>query len=85
MSWIGRFGNRPHSLVTSAELFAMVESARNLGRKCEICQGAVAGVVHCKDCGWTRRLCDNHRPDVPDVAHLKKMHAAVCEPVKGTS
>lgn len=85
MSWIGRFGKRPHSILTSDELFAMVALAQRLGRHCDLCGGETAGIVHCKDCGWTRRLCDKHRPDAPEVERLKKLHAALCEPVQGSN
>lgn len=85
MSWIGRFGNRPHSIVTSDELFGMVGVARGLGRRCELCEGETAGLLHCKDCGRTWRLCDRHRPGVAEVEHVKRFHAAICVPVKGSA
>ncbi len=85
MSWVGRFGNRPHRIVTQDELFAMVAIAQGLGRHCDLCDGEVAGIVHCNDCGWTRRLCDKHRPATDIVAHLKKLHGAICQPVVGSN
>ncbi len=85
MSWIGRFGKRPHSILTSDDLFKLVDIAKSLGRHCAICGGEVAGIVHCKDCGWTLRLCDFHRPKNPEVKHWEKLHAAICEPVAGSN
>jgi hypothetical protein len=85
MSWVGRFGNRPHRILTQEELFAIVVVAQRMNRHCELCDGGVAGVIHCNDCGYTLRLCDKHRPTTPEVQHVKKLHAALCRPVPGSN
>lgn len=85
MSWVGRFGNRPHGIVTQDELFSLIAMATALGRKCTLCEGATVGVIHCNDCGWTSRMCDAHRPKVAEVEHVKKLHAVLCQPVMGSN
>lgn len=85
MSWVGRFGQRPHSLVTQETLFEIVKLAVSAGLECTLCEGTTAGVLHCNDCGWTRRLCDQHRPKTAEAEHVKKLHAAICEPVAGST
>lgn len=81
MSWIGRFGNRPNSILTSGELYAMAALAQKMGRHCLLCGGETAGILHCKDCGRTWRMCDKHRPGVAEVEQVKKLHAMICVPV----
>jgi hypothetical protein len=73
VSWVGRFGSRPHGIVTQDELFALLAVAIAAGRKCWLCDRPAAGVVHCNDCGWTQRLCDVHRPKTEAVEHFKRL------------
>jgi hypothetical protein len=85
MSWVGRFGKRPHGIVTQDELFAILELMVPGANLCSLCNEPAVGLIHCNDCGWTRRLCNNHRPKTPEVEHVKKLHAAICEPVAGSN
>lgn len=80
--WIGRFGNRPRAILTTEDLYSVVTLATANGRGCDVCLTPATGVLHCKDCGRTWHMCDEHRPDVAPVPQLKRLHAAVCEPVR---